>query len=321
MAQSDRLVLTESSRYVLEADVLVLGGALSPHGGGGVFWSADTVWIAANQGDVRPICPERVRAPLGAAFVTDPSSAEAGNSHTPTIEIVDGGMDEGGGPRIIRFSGGECRKMKWSAPPPGRQLGRASRRWVFAAETDSGSSNDTHAGQVTLVGTDGHTSRPATIDLGPSASDSMAVVVSGSSLGIVVSSRSFPFAWTALGENQPLGWSDPGRAVSGRVPAANDRFYASDIWVGMGVFALDAGFVQILADLGSDRRHLLVYDAGGAFKRRRAINVPFGILDTVPDRRELLALRRTDRVELLTYRWSWSSTGPTDQHDNTTTKE
>ena len=78
----------------------------------------------------------------------------------------------------------------------------------------------------------------------------------------------------------------------------------------MGVFALDFGFVQILADLRSDRRHLLVYDAAGAFKRRRAIDVPFGILDTVPDRQELLAVRRTDRLEILTYQWSWQSTGP-----------
>ena len=116
--------------------------------------------------------------------------------------------------------------------------------------------------------------------------------------GVTVSSRLFPFAWSTVAE-------DGGPGASGRIPAGNEPYYENDPWVGTGVFALDSGFVQVLADLASDRRHLVIYDSSGAFRRRRAIDVPFGILDTVPDRRQLLALRRTDRVKILTYEWTW----------------
>ncbi|WP_425153585.1 hypothetical protein [Candidatus Palauibacter sp.] len=75
------------------------------------------------------------------------------------------------------------------------------------------------------------------------------------------------FAWSAA-------TGDGGPAASGRIPAGNEAYYSSDPWVGTGVFALDSGFVQVLADLASDRR-------------------------------QLLALRRTDRVEILTYEWIW----------------
>ncbi|WP_420636773.1 hypothetical protein [Candidatus Palauibacter sp.] len=123
-------------------------------------------------------------------------------------------------------------------------------------------------------------------------SDSAAVAVSGTPRGVIVSSRSFPFGWSAA-------TGDGGPAASGRIPPGNEAYYSSDPWVGTGVFALDSGFVQVLADLASDRRHLVIYDSSGAFRRRRVIDVPFGILDTTPDRGQLLALRRTDRVGLL----------------------
>lgn len=153
---------------------------------------------------------------------------------------------------------------------------------------------------------DGHTVDGTTIELKASTSDSIPVVLSGTSRGIIVSSRLFPFAWSARVEPRL-------NAVAGQVSADNELFYAYGSWVGTGVFALDFGFLQILADLGSDRRHLLIYDTSGAFKRRRVIDVPFGVLDTVPERQELLALRRTDRVEILTYRWSWQSDRAMDQ--------
>ena len=105
------------------------------------------------------------------------------------------------------------------------------------------------------------------MDLTASWSDSFAVVLSGTSRVVVLSSRLFPFSWIATDETSRS-------TVGGAVPTSNELFYSYDAWVGTGVFALD---------------------------------VPFGILHTLPDRRELLALRRTDRLEILTYRWSWQS--------------
>lgn len=263
-AQESRLVMTESGRHVLPAHVVVRGGALSPRGDASLFWSGDTVWIATTRRDeVRAVCPERVRAPLGAAFVSAPAAGRA-----PAIEIIDGGVEGEEEPRLIRFSDGECRDTAWSGPDLSLPMARDASGWVSDFEV-------------------------------PIAwSDSAVISVSSGPRGIIVSSRRFPFAWATA-----AGGGD--RPAAGRVPAVNEPYYGNDPWIGTGVFALDSGFVQVLADLASDRRELVFYDSSGAFKRRRVIDVPFGILDTAPDRRQLLALRRTDRVEVLTYEWTW----------------
>ena len=298
-AQTNRLVLRESSRHVMPANIVVHGGALSPRGDGILFWSGDTVWITSPEHPaVRPICPQMVQSPLGAAFT---------GARLPTdravVVIVDAGVEGKVGPQLIRFSNGVCRAETWNGPEPNRSLTRAGKRWVFVDEIDAGPRRADPTTRVSLLTADGLSVKPATIEIELSASwsDSIAVVLSGTPSGIVATSRFFPFAWSAISES-----SAP--AASGRVPDGNDLFYTNDPWVGLGVFALDSGFVQILADLASDRRHLLVYDPSGSFKRRTEIDVPFGILDTLLDGQELLALRRTDRLEILIYRWSWQST-------------
>ncbi|WP_420462894.1 hypothetical protein [Candidatus Palauibacter sp.] len=101
-AQTDRLVLTESSRHLMPANIVVHGGALSPRGAGSLFWSSDTVWSASpERPDVRRICPEMVHAPLGAAFMGDGPPTDP-----PVVEIVDGGVEGTLGPRLIQFSNG-----------------------------------------------------------------------------------------------------------------------------------------------------------------------------------------------------------------------
>ncbi|WP_419940997.1 hypothetical protein [Candidatus Palauibacter sp.] len=288
----------------MPANIVVHGGALFPQGDGSLFWSTDTVWMASPEhSEVRPICPQVVHAPLGAAFLGDDGSPKG----APVVEIVDGGAEGMFGPRLIRFSNGACRAESWSGPEPNRPLTRAGRDWVFVDQIDAGPRSGVPTIRVSLLRADGHSVKRTTMELNASWSDSIAVVLSGTASEIVATSRFFPFPWTATG-------GAGGRVVSGRVPGGNELFYAYGTWMGTGVFELDSGFVQILADLGSDRRHLLIYDSLGAFKRRRVIDVPFGILDTVPDRQELLALRRTDRVEIVTYRWSWKSTGPQVDH-------
>lgn len=293
-AQAGRLAMTESGKHVLPAHVFVRGGALSPRGDASLFWSGDTVWIAsARHAEVHAVCRERVRAPLGAAFVSTPPAGRA-----PVIEIIDGGVEGEDEPRLIRFSDGQCRATVWSGPDPNQPLARDANGWVFVGGTGPGAPNGTPTTRVSLVRGGGTPFSPSGVDLPIAWSDSAAISVSTGPRGIIVSSRHFPFVWSTAADGGA-------RPVTGRVPAGNEPYYASDPWVGTGVFALDSGFVQVLADLASDRRHLVIYDSSGAFKRRRVIDVPFGILDAAPDRRQLLALRRTDRVEILTYEWTW----------------
>ena len=291
-------MLTESGRHVLPAHVVVRGGALSPRGDASLFWSRDTVWIATTRHDeVRAVCPERVRAPLGAAFVSTPAAGRA-----PAIEIIDGGVESEEEPRLIRFADGQCRATAWSGPDPSLPIARDASGWVVVAGTGPGARNGTATTRVSLVrggGTPFATPfSTSDFDVPITWSDSAAISVSGGPHGIIVSSRQFPFAWSTAAD----GGDHP---AVGRVPAGNESYYGSNPWIGTGVFALDSGFVQVLADLASDRRDLVFYDSSGTFKRRRVIDVPFGILDTAPDRRQLLALRRTDRVEILTYDWTW----------------
>ncbi|WP_428273763.1 hypothetical protein [Candidatus Palauibacter sp.] len=282
----------------MPAHVVVRGGALSPRGDASLFWSGDTVWIATTRHDeVRAVCPERVRAPLGAAFVIAPAAGRA-----PAIEIIDGGVQGEEEPRLIRFADGHCRATAWGGPDPSLPMARDASGWVAASATGPGVPNGTATTRVSLVRGGGtpFATPFSTSDVGlPIAgSDSAVISVSSGPRGIIVSSRQFPFAWsTAADGDNPT--------AAGRVPAGNESYYGNDPWIGTGVFALDSGFVQVLADLASDRRDLVFYDSSGAFKRRRVIDVPFGILDTAPNRRQLLALRRTDRVEILTYEWTW----------------
>lgn len=291
-AQAGRLVLTESGRQVMPGHVLVRGGALSPRGDASLLWSGDTVWVVSiRQAEPRAVCPERVRAPLGAAFV---GTAAAGGASI--IEIIDGGV-AGDEPRIIRLSDDQCRATAWSGPDPRLSTARDATGWVSASGMGLGEPNGIPTTRVSLVKGGGTPFSPPGVDLPITWSDTAVISVSSGPRGIIVSSRHFPFAWSTAGGGD--------RTVAGRIPAGNETYYASDPWVGTGVFALDSGFVQVLADLASDRRHLVIYDSSGAFRRRRVIDVPFGILDTAPDRRQLLALRRTDRVEIVTYEWTW----------------
>lgn len=133
-AQTDRLVLTETNRQVMPANIFLHGGRLSPRGDGSLFWSSDTVWIASPQHlTVRPICPHMVQAPLGAAFTGDEAATEA-----PVVEILDGGVEGTTGPRLIRYSNGKCRADRWNGPTPHRSLTRVGERWVFVDAIEPG---------------------------------------------------------------------------------------------------------------------------------------------------------------------------------------
>lgn len=293
-AQASRLIMNESGRHVMPAHAAVRGGALSPRGDASLFWSGDTVWVAsARHAQVRAVCADSVRAPLGAAFISAPQTGRAA-----AVEIIDGAVGGVDKPRIIHFSDGECRATAWSGRDPSLPTARDAGGWVFFAGSGPGAPGGIPITRVSLARGDGTPFSPSHVDLPIAWSDSTTVSLSSAPRGVIVSSRLFPFAWSTVAEA-----GDPG--ASGRIPAGNETYYASDPWIGTGVFALDSGFVQVLADLASDRRHLVVYDSSGAFRRRRVIDVPFGILDTAPDRRQLLALRRTDRVEILTYEWTW----------------
>lgn len=76
---------------------------------------------------------------------------------------------------------------------------------------------------------------------------------------------------------------------------------------GLGIHALDDGFVQTIVDPQSDIRILVRYDSSGAVANLSNLNTAFGIAATDPDARKLLALRRTNGTEAVWYAWRWSA--------------
>jgi hypothetical protein len=80
------------------------------------------------------------------------------------------------------------------------------------------------------------------------------------------------------------------------------------LWISLAVHQLDTGYIRTFSDLRSDNRVLAIYDAQGNLLRSSRLSVPLAILGTIPQERALLALRRTDRLELVRYTWRWVGT-------------
>lgn len=75
---------------------------------------------------------------------------------------------------------------------------------------------------------------------------------------------------------------------------------AGDGWVGLGTVPIPDGFVTTHSDTRSDRRLVRRRDAQGRFLRDTSLDVPLGFAAPLGST-SILALRRTDRVEIVVY--------------------
>ena len=193
-AQEDRLVLLESSRHALAANTVVLGGALS------------------RPGRQEPVLEQRHRLDRLTRSVSHtahlpgddpcsdwrwPSSVVGRRRVRPRSRSSMVEWKGEVGPRLLRFSNGQCRAELWNALGPGRPATRASGRWVFVDAVHPGSPTGVPTIRVSLLLVDGHSVKPIAVELKASWSDSTAVGLSGTLNRIIVASRFFPFSWTA----------------------------------------------------------------------------------------------------------------------------
>lgn len=109
----------------------------------------------------------------------------------------------------------------------------------------------------------------------------------------------WPFRWIL---QDTSGVIQGGSSAREAVPAPGENFAT---WVGLRVVALDRGFIQTLADPRSDSRAILLYDSAGHFIRQTRLGLSFGVLAAEPAQKQLVALRTTDRVDLVIYQWAW----------------
>lgn len=77
------------------------------------------------------------------------------------------------------------------------------------------------------------------------------------------------------------------------------------LWVGLPVQSVGAGFLQVLSDLRSDSRRLILFDRDGRYLRDAHLTAPFGVLCVMPHSARLLASRYTGTQEVAEYSWQW----------------
>jgi hypothetical protein len=118
---------------------------------------------------------------------------------------------------------------------------------------------------------------------------------------VLLSDTRAPFTTLRLGPDGELrGRLEPG-TPPGNGPGAR--------WFPLPVVALDTGYVQVIADLASDARELVVFGADGRLLRTTRIELPLAFVSTVPGRRVLLGSRALGVREVVEYRWEWESDG------------
>jgi hypothetical protein len=79
-----------------------------------------------------------------------------------------------------------------------------------------------------------------------------------------------------------------------------------DWWVALPILALDRGTLQVLADLRSDARVLVLRDSLGVVTRWRSLDAPIGFIASDVGARALVASIGASRNEIAVYRWRWT---------------
>ena len=122
--------------------------------------------------------------------------------------------------------------------------------------------------------------------------------------GVLLSAMRWPFQWDAL--------DSLGHVVASGRPFSHDSVLAD--WpraprrvnlVGLTTLDLGEGYLQLIADPRSDLRLLALYAEDGRIARTSVLQTPFGLLAANPSSHTLLALRRSDEVEVVVYHWRW----------------
>ena len=126
-------------------------------------------------------------------------------------------------------------------------------------------------------------------------------VLTAGSRGVTLSGMRHPFRWHRV-------FSGLAELTDHATPLDSADFTSPmRLLVGLGTFALDSGFLRVVADPRSDQRALVRFDTAGVFVKRSLLEVPWGIIATLPEKQKLLALENIDAPALLLYRWRWDT--------------
>ncbi len=257
---------------------VIPSGAVVTDAGAMIVWSIDSSLVLVYRaGTPKSVCRGQALTPVGAAFV-------AGGRG---VEIVD---RDGEGARVLHASDETpCATRYVLTDSEGLiAAARLEAGWVIAVRPDSGVAR--------FRGLDESGRTRWTFDA-DSASDSplnplRTTMTSAGRNGIILASITPPFRSVYVDASGTPRASLQADTDSG--PRAG--------WLGLRVLRLAHGYLQVLADPRSDRRHIVLFGESGAVLRRRDLDVAFGFVASSPSGEHLLALRRTNVDEMVVYR-------------------
>jgi hypothetical protein len=280
------LRLDELESVTLPNGLLIAGGLLSATGET-LLWSGDAIWSISKKTRVLSrLCQASQLAPMSAWFGDAPGHywVADGLSHQllevsaighctarPVAPVPDSALYALGGDSIIRRI-----EVSGRTQVAITRIGRNEKRGFVSVSPRS------------------------PIRLGP-----VHLYVAGTDRSdVLITERLYPFRSLSVGDRgQIVVRLDPTRSFP-----ADLRASLLSGWRSLRVVELGDGvLLQVLADTRSDERRTLLYSAKGDVVRTRSHDVAFGILDSDPALRRLLALRNTGKREIVFYSWRWQA--------------
>ena len=288
IASANSLELIESLAVPLPASDQVVGGKLL--GPDSVaYWTTSSVRILTNK--------LRTRSTLCGGLLDSPRAVAHGNGGAH-VEILDKrGI-------VVAHPGGHCVRRNLHGGGQSISSGtRTTSGWVWIQTDPNGATSIVSESAA-------HSSAlpdPFKIDDRDSTLNTLLLSSSGEGFAITLSQH--PFTWAVFLRDSMIGRGTlpPDILNSNSSQLANPRPFPPPLWIATGLVDIGAGFLQVIADLRSDRRMLFLFNADGSFVRAMPLDFPFGVLDSDPDRRRILAIRRPDSLELVVYSWDWQA--------------
>lgn len=268
--------LIEIVAYRIPLRFQVRGAAINDSGTV-LYWSDSAAAVVAqNARAIEIVCPRLPRRPIAAAFVSDSSA----------VEIVDAGSGA-----VFRRDG-DCRQI-FPLRAAGGFVSAARTRigWVLGVVAPSG------AGSVVAVDTLGGALWSFSSQAGPNeAWDPRYTHLSAVATGVAFSALRWPFQWLWLAADGSVVARADTASLGRALPGAEQ-------WLGLPLVAVGNSLVQTIADPRSDQRRLVVYRRDGSLVRVVGLNTAMGLLASSPNGRLAVAVRRTDVLEIVVYRW------------------
>jgi hypothetical protein len=242
------------------------------------YWTPTTVRLRDRNGNWASVC-------LGAL---DTPRAAAPGDEAGSLEI----LDRSG---LLKWSSRRgCHRSHWVGKGRSVSNGAKVERWVWVERDSTASRYNVIGARSDSLGFPG-SQAPVREDITLIATHD----------GLVRMQSGPPHEWEMV---------RPHRLVSGRPP--KESFDADFVrldgttqptrrWIATGFVGVGSAFLQVIADVNSDTRKMLLYDSTGAFVRETQISYPFGVLGSDAGRARLLAIRRPDSLELVLYSWAW----------------